>query len=348
MHARQNLRLECPVFRYMLRRVVLLLIVLRVLYCGASTDVDVQKEADEMLDRARQLSDIRSSNAPGFRLDLTFSFIGKDLETTQGTYIEVWVSNSKWRKETVVGNLRRLEIGGANRHWLIDNQDLPEEATRVSAMVEMLPSSTAKIEFESFTEPDPTTQCAVTKAQGEKQQRQAFCFDKGNHFLVARVDPTVVGQQIADYSCNYGEFQKFGHYWFPHEMTCFRDGHKKMDAKVAQLAPEASTNAALFAPPRGAAEIGTCSVNPVPPQPVTTPLPSSPLGMRDRQSSVALWMVVDTKGKPQNLKISRSGGKQFDESALTTVRGWRFKPGTCNGEPIPMPINLEVPFRQYQ
>jgi TonB family protein len=332
-----------------LLRAIVFPIVLCVLSGGTSAADDIQKTAEGILDRARQLSDIRSPNAPGFHLSLTFSFIGHDLETLQGTYTEVWISNSQWRRETVVGNFRRIEIGGPSRLWLIDGgKDFPEEAERVSTLVEILPARTSKFEFESVTSPDPATQCAVTEAKGEQHEKRAFCFDKDNSVLVANVTPQLVGRRVADYSCNYGQFQKFGDYSFPREMACFQDGHRRMEAKVTELSTAPSPDAALFTPPAGAVEIGTCSANPVPPQAVTTPNPMSPLGMRDRQSSVLLWMIVDTKGKPQDLRIARSGGKQFDDSALTTVRGWRFKPGTCNGEPIPMQVNLEIKFWRYR
>jgi len=213
----------------MLLRAIVFSIILLVVFRGASAAEDQQKAAEGMLDRARQLSDIRSPKAPGFRLNLTFSFTGQDLETVKGTYTEVWISNSRWRRETVVGNLRRIEIGGPSKHWLIDSgkEEFPEQAARVSTMVEILPTRTAQFEFESITEPDPATQCAVTKARGEKRQRHAFCFDKDNRVLVQSTTPQLVGERVADYSCNYGQFHKFGDYWFPREMACFLNKHRK-------------------------------------------------------------------------------------------------------------------------
>ena len=50
-----------------------------------SSGQDIQTRADALLSKARQLSDIRSPDAPPFRLKATFSFTGKDLGTVQGT-----------------------------------------------------------------------------------------------------------------------------------------------------------------------------------------------------------------------------------------------------------------------
>ena len=55
---------------------------------------DVQLHAESLMERARKLSDIRSKGAPAFRLKATFSFAGKDLDTLQGTYTEIWGGTS--------------------------------------------------------------------------------------------------------------------------------------------------------------------------------------------------------------------------------------------------------------
>jgi TonB family protein len=130
-------------------------------------------------------------------------------------------------------------------------------------------------------------------------------------------------------------------------MVCYEDGHRKIDAKVIELSVASSIDPALFTPPAGAMELGNCSSDLVPPKGVTTTFPRFPPGMQDRQALVTLWMIVDIKGNPQNLKIVQSGGKHFDEAAMATVRGWRFWPATCGGEPMPMAINVEIPFRGY-
>jgi len=325
---------------------VLILLVAACATCVAAEDK--QKTAEVLLEHARQLSDIRSPNAPAFRLNVHFSFVAEDLDTIQGTYTEVWVTNSQWRRESVVGNSRRIEVDGPNKRWIADGgKEFPQQATRVSTMVDIFPPRFAKFEFESFKDRDPSTQCAITKP-GLAKGRHGFCFDKHSGMLVENIVPDFIGQRVADYSCRYGMFQKFGDYWFPREMACFVDTHRKIEAKVSELSLESSPDAAPFTPPAGALEIGNCSLSPVPPRPVFEPDPMFPSGIRDRTSSVVLWMIVDTKGKPHDITVARSGGKAFDDSAVSTVRSWRFKAGTCNGEPMPMQINVEVRFRLYQ
>jgi TonB family protein len=308
---------------------------------------DIQTRADALLHKARQLSDIRSPNAPAFRLKATFSFTGKDLEKAVGTYTEVWVSNSQWRRETVVNNWHRVEVGGPTRFWLLDNtDDLPEQGPQLPSVLSIFPSASASFTFESLSdreEMNPPAECAITKPD-TRHLKLAFCFEKKTGVLVERILPEVRPTILADNECYYGSFQKIGDHWFPHEIACFEDRHRKLDARVVDLSPEPSPEPALFTPPPGAIELGNCSVKAEPPRAVNTPNPRRPFGSPGRNPRVKVSLVVDTKGKPQNVRIVDSGGAIFDKAAVSTLGSWRFKPATCTGEPIPMMITVRLDF----
>jgi TonB family protein len=309
-----------------------------------------------MMQRARQLSDIRSPNAPAFRLKAAFSFVSKDLETVQGTYTEVWVSSSQWRRETVVNNLRRVEVGGPTRRWLLDSTDeFPDHAARVPRILQILPSIPVKFEFAAITEhaqQEPMTECAITK-RGSDQEVSAFCFDKKSGLLIQRIFPeerpshAVAHFRIFEHSCSYGTFQKLGNFWFPREMICFEDRHREIALQVTELSVEPSPDSALFTPPAGATELANCRALLVPPKPITTPQPSVASGSTT-QSHVDVVLLVDTKGQPQHLRVVTSGGKNLDGDALAAVRRWRFSPATCEGEAVPVQIFVGVDFRLFR
>jgi TonB family protein len=310
---------------------------------------ETQKHADAMMQRAREFSDIRSPGAPAFRLRATFSFTGEDLETIQGTFTEGWVSNSQWRRETVANDFRRVEVGGSSRLWLLDEgKNFPVQAIRVSGLVEIFPARSAKFEFESIMDrnaQDSSTECAITRAAGQQKEKSAFCFDKRSGGLVEKISPEPLRNRAADYACQYGAFQEFGNYSFPREIDCFLDGHRKLQVNIVELSAEPSPNTALFTPPAGAIEMGNCSVKPEPPRPVSTPDPRFPMGSRDHSAMVTLSLIIDAKGKTQEVRVTRSGGKPFDDQAASTVRGWRFKPATCNGEPVGTQISVEINYQ---
>ena len=63
------------------------------------------------------------------------------------------------------------------------------------------------------------------------------------------------------------------------------------------------------------------------------------------QGTVLLWVVVGMKGNVEEASVVRPVGLGLDESALHTVRTWRFKPATREGIPVPVRIMIELAFR---
>jgi protein TonB len=63
------------------------------------------------------------------------------------------------------------------------------------------------------------------------------------------------------------------------------------------------------------------------------------------QGTVVLYIVVDDKGMPQNLKVIRPIGLGLDEKAIEAVTKWRFKPGLKDGRPVAVAATIEVNFR---
>jgi protein TonB len=63
------------------------------------------------------------------------------------------------------------------------------------------------------------------------------------------------------------------------------------------------------------------------------------------QGEVWLRVVVDTNGIPTDIKVTRGLGLGLDEKAIEAVRQWRFKPGTKDGQPVPVQATIAVSFR---
>jgi TonB family protein len=61
---------------------------------------------------------------------------------------------------------------------------------------------------------------------------------------------------------------------------------------------------------------------------------------------VVLWAVIDAKGRVVEAKEqSKPLGRGLDESALNTVRTWKFKPAMREGSPVPAKVTVEIYFR---
>lgn len=59
------------------------------------------------------------------------------------------------------------------------------------------------------------------------------------------------------------------------------------------------------------------------------------------------WIVVDASGNVADVNLVRSVGKGLDESAMRTVRTWKFMPATKKGKPVPVKVVVETSFRLF-
>jgi periplasmic protein TonB len=63
------------------------------------------------------------------------------------------------------------------------------------------------------------------------------------------------------------------------------------------------------------------------------------------QGTVLLYVVVDEKGNPRDIKILRPLGLGLDQKAVEAVEKWKFSPGQKDGKPVPVQAQIEVNFR---
>jgi periplasmic protein TonB len=62
------------------------------------------------------------------------------------------------------------------------------------------------------------------------------------------------------------------------------------------------------------------------------------------QGEVWLSVVVDEKGVPQQIKVTRKLGLGLDEKAIEAVAKWRFKPGMKDGKAVSVQATVAVSF----
>jgi len=63
------------------------------------------------------------------------------------------------------------------------------------------------------------------------------------------------------------------------------------------------------------------------------------------QGTVVLQLVVDEKGMPRDIRVSRPLGMGLDQKAIEAVAKWRFRPGLKDGKPVAVIATIEVNFR---
>lgn len=65
------------------------------------------------------------------------------------------------------------------------------------------------------------------------------------------------------------------------------------------------------------------------------------------QGVVRLYCVVNERGAPEQIHITRPLGYGLDEMAVEAVSTWKFQPGTRQGKPVPVATTIDVGFSMY-
>ena len=101
------------------------------------------------------------------------------------------------------------------------------------------------------------------------------------------------------------------------------------------------------APPTG--PIGTGSSSPQPQRGIamrTRPVPlSQPMPSISSTGTARLSLTIGADGRVKEIDIERALGRDT-AALLSSVRSWRFKPATLNGEPIAAPYSVEISFKR--
>lgn len=63
-----------------------------------------------------------------------------------------------------------------------------------------------------------------------------------------------------------------------------------------------------------------------------------------KSAVVAIECLVTAKGLPTDVRVKAPGDPAFDEEAVKAVKQWEFKPGTKNGKPVAVRIEIELTF----
>jgi len=74
----------------------------------------------------------------------------------------------------------------------------------------------------------------------------------------------------------------------------------------------------------------------------------SPDALRDHvEGTVTLYAVIRADGTVEGIRVLGSLDSRLDANAVRALSGWRFRPGTKNGEAVPLEAVVQIPFRMH-
>ena len=59
---------------------------------------------------------------------------------------------------------------------------------------------------------------------------------------------------------------------------------------------------------------------------------------------VTVTFLVDDKGNVQDPSVVKSSHRELEESALTAIKKWRFKPARKDGVPVAIKVTIPIKF----
>jgi TonB family protein len=308
-----------------------------------------EEEANSLIERAKQLSDIRAESAPPFRLKVGLRMTGKGVAANEGTYTETWASSGQWRTEAVVGDFRRTAVANGKKRWTLSNNSAePTDSDEIGFQmgpIRYSPDFWKPGKLEDREIDSVAVRCIETKSD-PSGGKAVLCFDKAAGTILTKIRTHQVGDRVVKKECTYQDYLKFGEKMFPRTIRCVQDRVPVLEQTVLELIAQPAPDAALFGALTGGTESTNCPGVIKRPTAVYTPNPVPPK-FTNSEHPVVLWLIVGTDGAPRDVKVARSVDKAFDGAALEAVQRWKFKPATCDGEPIEVQINVNVNFQVF-
>lgn len=68
---------------------------------------------------------------------------------------------------------------------------------------------------------------------------------------------------------------------------------------------------------------------------------------KKKQGTVLMETVVGPDGLPHDIHVLHPIGYGLDQQAVKALNQWKFEPGTKDGQPVPVLLQIEIDFRLY-
>lgn len=287
-----------------------------------------QQEAEALLAKARELSDIRCQGCPPFRLKARVRLFEGVAMPVDGTYVLYWASPGKWREDLRMPDYNEIRLGLGDEiqekrptrfrpgplAWLLTHLDIGGRLNEL-----------ARSKIKNVKEWQVQRGLLVcTDYQQERMrylQRRCFLRDKG----------LLLHEESPPEAYEYDEYTPFVGKLFPWKMARYVGGTLTDEMQITELVVSPEWEAGLFDPMTGSDVHETCR-NPDAPREVRGEFPSLPDNLMG-DFTVTIEYVVGVDGLPRDVVV-HAADPRIETFVLKGFSKSRFIPAKCKGVPI--------------
>ena len=311
---------------------------------SAGEKKDKQAEGLALIERARELSDIRAPGSPPFRLQGRIRILGPTGDPIEGRYFLLWISREQFREDIVLSDYRQISVIADNKVWRARPTAYKplriyqvEQVLLYRSRLELEPNDTIKA-IRSRTQKGRRQKCV--KVGRNQWTKSELCFDEATG-AIARQE-----YELTTYE--YGDYLEWGNKIIPRSARFLEDGKQVVEIQVEEVSPADTFDPGLFTPPPGVEAKPGCQ-DPEPGKPTERVDPIYPQRAKELRISgtVSIYAVVGIDGGLRNLAVIRTAGPELDNSTLEAVSAWRFHPATCGGQAVETETVIDVSYRLY-
>lgn len=325
-----------------------LVVILAVVCTLCLAQVETEPHLDESIQRAKETTRISAQNT-GFRITARLKLQNLQSGDVEGTYSKLWAPEQRYREELKIGGYVETKIADGGKRWTSRNAGYPplriqQLATALQTIEGSFQTPTNQFEFRQRDRKIHGRKAECFEYEGKGLLEQAeFCFDPETGGLVRFVQGYL--------KVEYSDYQPLGSKLYPRKMRAFHGDFSAFEMDVTEAMAAAITTNDFVLPTGSKEEPPACQ------EEVSTkhlPLikkvqPSYPEQSRQarEQGIVAIAVIIDKAGVPQNLQVVGSAGPRLDQAAVEAVSQWRYQPILACGVVREVPATLTVIFQLH-
>jgi hypothetical protein len=311
-------------------------------FATAIADQLNRERAEQLLQQAEKLTDIRSSDSHSFRMAAHVTIYGSKDLTSEGTYNLSWKSPTSWRDETTFADFSQVRVADVDKLFVYRNP--PNLLPEVFRLLTLL-------DFPNLLRATPEARAQYLKERTSKGLVERIIgidvpggFGKIVDYLSSSsAVPTRVEHADLDFGYTFGDYMEFNGHQFPHTLTMYRSDQTKIKVRVEELA-EAKFEPSVLIPPPNAQSVSWCA----------HPQRARPTGLFElnsfnrptrglRASPVAIYGIIGGDGKWHDLAVVRAAGNVTDSSTfwMNQLLQERFIPAKCGDNPVQQEAVIE-------